>query len=56
MFSDGTNQPETYTYIRTKLIILEKYKSLSGPIHLEIFLYARERKRERERGESFYCI
>ena len=33
------NENRTYTYVGTKWIIHEKYKSLSGPIHFAISIY-----------------
>ena len=39
MFSDESNQLETYKYVRTKLINkFKKYKSIRGPTYLKIFL------------------
>ena len=39
MFFQVLHKLETYTYVRTKLIILlKKYKSLSGPIYFEIYI------------------
>ena len=38
MFSDDSNKYENYTYVRTKLITLKKYKCLSGHIHLYIYM------------------
>ena len=58
MFSDESNKLETYTFVRTKEIILKK-KSLSGLIHFEIYIYIyieRERRRERERECVCVCV
>ena len=38
MFPEESNKMETYTYVRTKKI-LNKYKSLNGPIYFEIFTF-----------------